>query len=320
MGADRRHLPAVLLIPLVVALVLTLFAWPQTRLEPRDLPIGVAGPPQATGPIEAQLADAGDTLEIHRYPDEPAARAAVEDRDVYGAVVASPAGVTLLTASAGSSAVAGLLQERFAAPPAEGGSARPVAARVVDVVPAPEDDPRGAALSASVLPMLLAGIITGALISSLTAPGLAQVGALFAASVLAGLAAVAIAQGWLDVLEGSWVANAGVLSLTVLAVASVVAGLVALMGLPGIGVAAVLMVLIGNPWSGIGSAPELLPRPIGDIGQLLPPGAGGNALRSTAFFDGARSWDHLWVLIVWAVLGFAALGAGAYRRQQGSGP
>ena len=86
--------------------------------------------------------------------------------------------------------------------------------------------------------------------------------------------------------------------------------------MPGIGVAAVLMVLIGNPWSGIGSAPELLPRPIGDIGQLLPPGAGGNAVRSTAFFDGARAWEHLSVLIVWTVLGFAALGAGAYRKQR----
>ena len=47
------------------------------------------------------------------------------------------------------------------------------------------------------------------------------------------------------------------------------------------------MVLIGNPFSGVGSAPELLPQPIGAIGQLMPPGAGGNLLRSTGFFDGA---------------------------------
>jgi hypothetical protein len=47
------------------------------------------------------------------------------------------------------------------------------------------------------------------------------------------------------------------------------------------------MVLIGNPFSGVGTGPELLPQPVGAIGQLLPPGAGGNLLRSTAFFDGA---------------------------------
>ena len=104
-----------------------------------------------------------------------------------------------------------------------------------------------------------------------------------------------------------------------LAVALVVAGLVALLRLPGIGVAVVLMVLIGNPWSGIGSAPELLPRPTGDIGQLLPPGAGGNALRSTAFFDGARAGGHVAVLIAWALLGLVAIGAGAYRKQQATG-
>ena len=210
MDAGHRHLPAVLLIPVVVALVLTLFAWPQARLEPRDVPIGVAGSPEAIAPIEARIAEAGDAFEVHRYADEAAARAAIEDRDVYGAIVASPVGVTLLTASAGSPSVAGLMQEQFAVPAqaAEGGDA-PVPTQVVDVVPAPEDDPRGAALGASVLPLLLAGIITGVLISTATTPGLLQAGALVAASVLAGLAAVAIAQGWLDVLEGSWVANAG---------------------------------------------------------------------------------------------------------------
>jgi hypothetical protein len=44
------------------------------------------------------------------------------------------------------------------------------------------------------------------------------------------------------------------------------------------------MIFVGNPWSGIASAPELLPTSAGLIGRLLPPGAGGNLLRNTAFF------------------------------------
>ena len=32
-----------MLVPVFVAVVLTLFAWPSARLEPRDLPIGLAG-------------------------------------------------------------------------------------------------------------------------------------------------------------------------------------------------------------------------------------------------------------------------------------
>lgn len=74
-----------------------------------------------------------------------------------------------------------------------------------------------------------------------------------------------------------------------LAIAAVAAGLEGPIGPGGIGVAASLMIFVGNPWSGVGSAPELLPEPAGLIGQLLPPGAGGNLLRSTAFFDGAHA-------------------------------
>ena len=48
------------------------------------------------------------------------------------------------------------------------------------------------------------------------------------------------------------------------------------------------MVLVGNPFSGVGSAPELLPQPVGGIGQLMPPGAGGNLLRSTGLLRRRR--------------------------------
>ncbi len=42
---DRRRpkVAAILIVPVVVAIVLTLFAWPNARLEPRDLPVGVVG-------------------------------------------------------------------------------------------------------------------------------------------------------------------------------------------------------------------------------------------------------------------------------------
>ena len=70
------------------------------------------------------------------------------------------------------------------------------------------------------------------------------------------------------------------------------------------------MVFIGNPFSGATSAPELLPAPVGTIGQWLPPGAGANLLRSTAYFGGHGASGHLTVLIVWIVLGLAAIAAG----------
>jgi hypothetical protein len=73
------------------------------------------------------------------------------------------------------------------------------------------------------------------------------------------------------------------------------------------------MIFVGNPFSAVGSAPELLPQPVGAIGQLMPPGAGGNLLRSTGFFDGAGGGTHLIVLGAWALTGLALIAAGTLR-------
>jgi hypothetical protein len=294
----RRHSPPLLAVllgaSLLLAVALTLFAWPAARLAPRDLPVGVAG--QATPALPPGL-------EIHRYVDAAAAQTAVREREVYGAVVPGPNGMTLLTATAASPAVAQSLQQALA----------PLRPRVVDLVPAPKDDPRGAAFAASVLPLIIAGLAGGLGVTLVVAGGWARGGGLVGAAVLAGLTAVAVAQGWLGTLEGGWLANAGVLGLVVLAVGAVVAGANALVGYAGVGLTAVLMVLIGNPWSGVASAPELLPPAAGAIGQLLPPGAGATLLRSTAFFDGHGGASALLVLLAWVALGFGLLAVAARR-------
>jgi hypothetical protein len=292
-GHRRPGPAAILLVPVVVAIVLTLFAWPSAKLEPRDLPVGVAGPASAAGPLEAQLRANGDAFDVHRYSSEAEARQAIEDRDVYGAFVATPEGPKVLSSTAASAAVAQLL----------GRAAAEVDAPTEDVVTAEH----GAALPSSVLPLVIAGLLTGAAGVFLATSGLGRVALLVAGSMLVGLVAAAIVQSWLDVVEGEWIVNAGVLGLTVLAIASTVAGLWALLGERGIALAAVIMVFIGNPFSAAGSAPELLPEPVGGLGQLLPPGAGANLLRSTGFFDGAAAGVPVTVLLAWTLGGLALL-------------
>ena len=73
------------------------------------------------------------------------------------------------------------------------------------------------------------------------------------------------------------------------------------------------MILVGNPFSGVASAPEMLPEPVGGLGQLLPPGAGANLLRSTGFFDGAAAGGHVDGPRVWTLAGLAALIAAGLR-------
>ncbi|EPH46407.1 hypothetical protein STRAU_0543 [Streptomyces aurantiacus JA 4570] len=275
----------------------------------------MAGPATAAAPVQEQLERREGAFDLHRYADEAEARAAIEARTVYGAVVVTGkdpkvAGnePKLLTATAASPVVAQLLQQAVTAGAPDG-------ARVttVDVVPAPAADPRGAALGSSVLPMAIGGVAAGALVTLLGLRGIRAVGTLVLATTLVGLAAAALADSWLGILTGDWWAEAGVLALSSLAVAATVAGLAALLGPAGIGAGALLMVLLGNPFSGVTSAPELLPEPIGVIGQLLPPGAGGSLLRSTAFFDGAAATGPAVTLAVWAALGLAAVLAGGRR-------
>jgi hypothetical protein len=302
-SSKSEHRPpaaAILVVPLVVALVLSLFAWPSANLEPRDLPVGVAGPKAATEPLSEGLASRPGAFDLHRYADEAEARSAIEDREVYGAFVATPSGPKILTASAASTAVTQLLTH----------AAAEAGADVEDVVTA---GPRATALASSVLPLVIAGILIGVVGALATPRGLGRAGLVVAGSVLTGLAATAIVQGWLDVVEGDWVANAGVLSLTILAIASILAGLYAVVGKAGLAIGALTMIFVGNPFSGVGSAPELLPSPAGAIGQLLPPGAGGNLLRSTGFFDGAGASGHLTVLSIWVLAGLALLAAAELR-------
>ena len=309
----RALVALVVLVPVLVGLALVAFAWPAARLAPRDLPVGVVAPAAAGAAIEQRLAREGDAVEVHRFADQAEARAAIARREVYGAVVVTPSGTTVLTASAASPLVAQLLQQA-ASPPGDAPGAQ--AARVVDVVPADPDDPRGAALAASVLPLVLGGMAAGLLAWRAGGPAPAAWAALAGASAAAGLVAAGITQGWLGALGGSWLVNAGVLGLTVLAVGAAVAGLAALFGRAGAALGALLMVLVGNPLSGVSSAPELLPQPAGAIGQLLPPGAGGSLLRSTAFFDGAGATGPLVVLAAWVALGLVLTWAAALRRRR----
>jgi hypothetical protein len=304
-GGHQPPRAAILIVPFVVALALTLFAWPASRLEPRDLPVGVAGPADATGALEQRLGTKEGAFEIHRYGDEAAAREAIQDRDIYGAFVASRIGPVVLTSTGASANVAGLLEQAATEAEARGGPR----ARVIDVAPGSKEDPRGTGLASSVLPLVLAGVLVG-LVTVFVAPTLVRrVYGLIIGSVLSGLAAIVIAQWWLGVIEHNWLANWAVLSLLVLAISTFVAGCQALLGTPGIALGALTMVLIGNPFSAVSSAPELLPKPVGLIGQLMPPGAGGNALRSTAFFDGTDAAGHIVVMAVWVLVGAAALTA-----------
>jgi hypothetical protein len=308
----RRH-PAPLALGVVIAVVVValqallvpLFAGPASNIAPRDLPIAVAGPPPAAAGLADKLAaEHPGAFDVRLVADGAAADAAIQNREVYGAIVLTPAGPSLHVASAAGPTVAALLTQSATA--LGNGQAVPVQ----DVVPTDADDPRGAGFGAGFLPLAITGLLAGILIFFLVRSRAARVAALTTYAVLAGLVGAAVQQYWLDLLPGDYLANAGVMALIALAIAGAVTGLGAVLDRAGIALGVLMIFLVGNALSGINAAPELLPQPWGEFGQWLPIGAGGTLLRSVAYFDGNGALTEALVLATYAVVGLALVVVG----------
>jgi hypothetical protein len=284
------------------ALLIPLFAGPAANLEPRDLPIAVAGPPSATAALKAELvATHPGAFDIRTVPDAASADEGIRDRSVYGAIVLTPNDVVVHVTSAGSPAVAALLTQIAAAQ----GSAP-----VLDVIPTDPHDPRGAGLGAAFLPLAMTSLLAGALIFMLVAKRTARIAGLLSFGVLAGLVGAAVQQYWLSVLPGDYGSNAAAIGLIALAIAATVTGCGALLGRAGVAIAVVVVFLVGNALSAVAAAPELLPQPWGAVGHYLPIGAGATLLRSAAYFGGSGATAEAAALIAYVIGGLGLVLAG----------
>ncbi|GIJ44168.1 membrane protein [Virgisporangium aliadipatigenens] len=302
----------VALLTAVISVLLTAFAWPVVRSSVHDVPIALAGPAAATDRVAAALEQRQPgAFDVVRVPDTAAAERAVRDREVYGAIDLSTGAPQVIIASAGSPVVAQALQGVAAG---LGGQAGGVPVR--DLAPLPSDDPRGAGLGAAALPLVIGGLLAAFLITSRVRGTARRVVGALAFAVTGGLAMAALMQFWLGSIDGNYLANAGVIALSVAATALTLLGLESLLGTAGLGIGAALMMLVGNPLSGATSAPQMLPGRSGDLGQLLPPGASGALLRSTAFFDGHAANGPLAVLLVWSAVGVVLCVAGGFRARR----
>jgi hypothetical protein len=88
-------------LAVLVGVLVSAFAWPAANTEPREVPLAVA-PAAALSEVQQRLeAAAPGAFDLVAANDADDARAAIEDRDVYGAIVVDPAGPPqVLTASA----------------------------------------------------------------------------------------------------------------------------------------------------------------------------------------------------------------------------
>jgi hypothetical protein len=310
--AAIRAAGIVVVLTVVLAILAIAFALPAARSKPHDVPIGAAGPQAASGQVAEILEQrAPGAFAITYYPGEAALRDAIHNRDVYGGISLGPDGRSLLIATGGSPVVAQMLTQ------IGNGIAQQahVPLRTEDLAPPTGADPRGAGLAASALPITLAGLLPAvALVLLLKREVWTRFAAAVVFAAVAGTTIAALLRYVFNSIDQNvWGVAAG-LTLGLLAAGLSMLGLGSLFGRIGLAVGALLALLLGNPLSGLASAPEMLPSGWGPLGQWLPQGATATLLRSTAFFDGAGATSAIAVLSSWAVAGAALIVIAAVRQ------
>ena len=309
----------------VVAGILLAFSWPAVTSEPQNLPVAISGETaqvqQVAAALEENAAGILDLVEVESAGD---ARALIEDRTVYGAIVLSQP-PEVLTASAASpvatqmlTGLAGRLQEVANQAAAAQGIVlpEPIVVTVTDVVPLAETDPRGTGLASATFPLVIGGIVGGIAIS-LTVVGVwRRIGALLGYAVVGGLAIAGILQGWFGVLQGDFLPNSAAVALALLAIAAPLVGLNTVLGRAGIALGVILFVLIANPIASAAAPPQFLPEPWGAVGAWFPPGAAATLLRDLSYFPAAEVGFPLAVLSAWALGGLLLTLAGLVRNRR----
>ncbi|MEA5457201.1 ABC transporter permease [Sinomonas sp. JGH33] len=334
-------LRAALLAAAIVCVVLLAFAWPSVTAKIQNLPIAAVG---SAGQIAQVTSKAPQgALDLHTASSRDDAIAQIQRREVYGAIVlgqspeilvasaASPVASQALTQlgaqmqqGISQQAIAQLkqalqqAQQRASSPQAGAQPGAPQAVptvTVTDVVPLSSDDPRGTGLAVAGLPLVIGGIIGGALISLFVSGTWRRLAAVIVYGAAGGLGLAAILQDWFHILQADYWVNAAAIGLGIAATAAVITGLNALMGRAGIAVGAVTTMFVGNPLSSLTQPKEFLPAPWGEVGQWFVPGASGTLLRELSYFPSADAAFPWLVLAGWAVVGTVLIAVGHFRNQ-----
>lgn len=312
--AAARATAIVAALTTLIAIVAIAFALPASRSAPHDVPIGVAGPPGLTTQIADQVGRAAPgAFAVTVYSEPAGLREAILNRDAYGGIVVDQQGPTLLIATGASPAVAAMLGQLGSGM----AQATGMPLRTEDLAPPTADDPRGAGLAATALPITLAAILPAiALVLALRREVWTRLAAAVVFAPVAGISVAAILTYALGSVETNFWGVAAGLTLGIAAALLPILGLGSLFGRTGLAIGAVLALLVGNPLSGITGAPELLPAGWGAFGQLLPQGATATLLRSTAYFSGTGAASAVMVLTCWAVVGALLVIIAAVQQKQ----
>lgn len=315
----------------VLAIMMTAFSLPAVNSGINNVPIGIIATNDETFQKMAKpLRNKG--FKVSEYATAYQAKAQINKRDIYGAISLDASGnLTVYEATAASAAVSQALTQignSVVTQQKAIGSAQinqiiakandvntikvlnqklaqlnAKTAKIVEVRAFPKADSKGTGLAAGALPIALGGWIGAVAIANMVKGKRQKFAAVISFAVIGGLGLVAVIQYGIGTFDGNYFLTSLGAMLGIAATGFFVLGILEVLGNPGLGIAAVLLILLGNPLSGLASAPEMLPTGWGALGQLLPPGATGTLLRNIAFFNGHAIAYPLTVLLAYVVIG-----------------
>ncbi len=304
MNIQRRlepFLPPLVVGLLIVIVLIGLIGTAIKNPQPHDIPVGLVGPAPAVQQISSSFATAAPgAFDFTTFASENDARAALDTRTVDGVLILSSASPHLIIAGAAGDGVTGVITAAFT----NVFKAQGATLTVETVHPFASGDAHGLILFFVVVATLISTLASQAVLFA-TGRNLrigAKLSLIFVYGALVGMTAMGMAA-WIagGYGDGFWAA-AGLDALASIAIGAVVAGLVRLLGAPGIGLAALLMVLSlvssGGP---VGS--QLLPDFYRALAPWTTAGQLYGALRDALFFDGAALATPIAVLGGWLVVG-----------------
>jgi hypothetical protein len=283
---------------LVQALFVTSYVGALHRAQPRRVAFGVVGPPRLAAAVAKHF-----SLRTTTYPNEAAARRAIDHRSIYGALVTNRSGgATLIVAPAAGATAAGGLTTAFTTVAAAAG----LKLAVVQVHPLPSGDRLGVVSFLVTMALVVGGYLSATIATTVAAAATERGRApiLAVVAVLGALVTDVVAGPILhsvptDKFFELWVFFA----FLMLAVAYAAAALQTLFGAAGTLIVIVVFVIFGAPAAG-GTLPRpFLPTFWHTIGPYLPPGAGTTIVRNTIYFGGNGIGRSLIVLAVYLVVG-----------------
>ena len=335
-----------LLASLVVALVILAFTWPTKTMETKNLPVSIAGPEVTVSQFEQSLKDKGiETFELKQASSREEAEQQIKQRETYGAIVFTEgAAPEVLTAPAVNTAATQMLngvatqlnaqiqQKALTAKTealtqavqaggeqgaqaaaqleqmkAQAEQASAMAVKTTAVVPLSESDSSGTGLAIAAFPLVIGGILGGALSLNLIKGTWRRFATAILYAVIAGAVTALILSTWFGFIPGDFATLWAAFAATYLATASFMIGLGALLvPAAGLGLGAVVTLFIGNPISGASMPSAFLPGAWGQIGQMMVPGASSTLLRSIAYFPEAATSGQWLVLGSWIAFGLLA--------------